>query len=125
MCAAAWSAQASQADGWGSRDAMKLSAFGYQLSALFGAAIAMAGCARPRSASGSENVELRVWAMGREGEGLQELLPEFERRNPGVRVRVQQVPWTAAHEKLLTSYVGESTPDISQLGNTWIPEFAA
>jgi len=63
--------------------------------------------------------------MGREGEVLQQLLPEFERRHPGIRVRVQQVPWTAAHEKLLTSYVGESTPDVSQLGNTWIPEFAA
>lgn len=63
--------------------------------------------------------------MGREGEVLQELVPEFERRNPGIRVRVQQVPWTAAHEKLLTSYVGESTPDVSQLGNTWIPEFSA
>jgi multiple sugar transport system substrate-binding protein len=35
------------------------------------------------------------------------------------------MPWTAAHEKLLTAYVGESTPDISQLGNTWVPEFAA
>jgi multiple sugar transport system substrate-binding protein len=38
---------------------------------------------------------------------------------------VQQIPWTAAHEKLLTAYVGESTPDIAQMGNTWIPEFHA
>ena len=30
-------------------------------------------------------------------------MPEFERRNPGIRVRVQQIPWTAAHEKLLTA----------------------
>src|SRR3712207_6280926 len=35
------------------------------------------------------------------------------------------MPWTAAHEKLLTAYVGESTPDVSQLGNTWVPEFVA
>ena len=70
-------------------------------------------------------VELRLWAMGREGEVLQQLMPEFERQNPGIRVHVQQIPWTAAHEKLLTGYVGESTPDISQLGNTWIPEFSA
>src|SRR5262249_53751264 len=38
---------------------------------------------------------------------------------------VQQIPWVAAHEKLLTAFVGGSTPDLSQLGNTWIPEFAA
>jgi len=53
-----------------------------------------------------------------------QLLPEFEREHPGVHVRVQQLPWTAAHEKLLTAFVGDSTPDIAQLGNTWIPEFA-
>jgi multiple sugar transport system substrate-binding protein len=42
-----------------------------------------------------------------------------------VRVEVQQIPWTAAHAKLLTAYVGRSMPDVTQLGNTWIAEFAA
>jgi len=63
--------------------------------------------------------------MGREGEVVQELVRDFERENPGVRVRVQQIPWSAAHEKLLTAYVGGSMPDIAQLGNTWISEFVA
>ena len=63
--------------------------------------------------------------MGREGEVLSDLLPGFEKENPGIKVRVQQIPWTAAHEKLLTAYVGEATPDIAMLGNTWVPEFAA
>jgi multiple sugar transport system substrate-binding protein len=53
------------------------------------------------------------------------LVPEFERRMPGVHVRVQQVPWSAAHEKLLTAYVGNTMPDVFQVGNTWIPEFVA
>jgi multiple sugar transport system substrate-binding protein len=70
-------------------------------------------------------VTLRFWAMGREGEVVQELVRDFERENPDVKVVVQQIPWIAAHEKLLTAFVGGSTPDISQLGNTWIPEFAA
>ena len=50
---------------------------------------------------------------------------DFEQENPGIRVRVQPIPWTAAHEKLLTAYVGDALPDVAQLGNTWIPEFAA
>jgi multiple sugar transport system substrate-binding protein len=70
-------------------------------------------------------VTLRLWAFGREGEDVQQLIPEFERRNPGIRVQVQQIPWIAAHEKLLTAYVGDATPDLAQIGNTWIPEFAA
>lgn len=68
---------------------------------------------------------LDFWAMGAEGEAVRRLVPEFERRNPGVRVRVQQVPWSAAHEKLLTAYVGGTPPCAFQIGNTWIPEFAA
>ena len=63
--------------------------------------------------------------MGAEGEHVQALVRDFERENPGVRVRAQGIPWTAAHEKLLTAYVGEATPDVSQIGNTWVPEFAA
>ena len=63
--------------------------------------------------------------MGREGEVVAALVPEFERRNPGVRVRVQQIPWSAAHEKLLTAYVGRAMPDVFQAGNTWLPELVA
>ncbi|HXN84228.1 MAG TPA: sugar ABC transporter substrate-binding protein [Myxococcales bacterium] len=63
--------------------------------------------------------------MGREGEVASELLAAFERENPGLRVRVEQLPWTAAHEKLLTAYAGDATPDIAQMGNTWLPEFVA
>ncbi|HEX6745764.1 MAG TPA: sugar ABC transporter substrate-binding protein [Longimicrobium sp.] len=70
-------------------------------------------------------VTLRFWALGAEGEKVQALVADFERENPGIRVEVQQIPWTAAHEKLLTAHVGNSTPDVAQLGNTWVPEFAA
>jgi len=75
--------------------------------------------------SASDQQTIRFWAMGREGEVVAQLLPEFERRNPGIRVEVQQLPWTAAHEKLLTAFAGDALPDLCQLGNTWIPELAA
>jgi multiple sugar transport system substrate-binding protein len=67
---------------------------------------------------------LKFWGLGREGEVVAALMPEFERRT-GIHVDVQQIPWTAAHEKLLTGFVGNGTPDLAQMGNTWIPEFAA
>ncbi|MGH7600884.1 MAG: sugar ABC transporter substrate-binding protein [bacterium] len=54
---------------------------------------------------------------------MQKLMPEFQRRHPDIEVKVQGIPWTAAHEKLLTAYAGNSLPDMCQLGNTWIPEF--
>ncbi len=89
------------------------------LTALLAAA-SITGCGRTDS-----GITLRFWAMGREGEVVQELVTDFERENPGVKVIVQQIPWSAAHEKLLTSHVGGSLPDLGQLGNTWIAEFSA
>jgi multiple sugar transport system substrate-binding protein len=74
-------------------------------------------------ADGTATVEF--WAMGREGEVVQQLVPGFEAREPGVRVRVQQIPWSAAHEKLLTAFAGGTLPDVLQLGSTWVAEFVA
>jgi multiple sugar transport system substrate-binding protein len=88
------------------------------------ALVAAATSCADSSASGAGG-ELLVWAFGSEGEALGPIAREFERANPGVHVRVQQIPWTAAHEKLLTAYVGGALPDVAQLGNTWIPEFSA
>src|ERR1051325_632205 len=91
--------------------------------ALLAAAAACGAVACQRANGGATVVEF--WAMGREGEVVQQLAPEFEKRNPGVRVRVQQIPWSAAHEKLLTAYVGDAMPDVVQVGNTWLPELVA
>ncbi|MDH5821644.1 sugar ABC transporter substrate-binding protein [Luteimonas sp. RD2P54] len=62
--------------------------------------------------------------MGREAEVVSELIVQFEREHPDIRVRVQHIPWTSAHEKLLTAFAADALPDICQLGNTWVPEFA-
>ena len=74
------------------------------------------GCARRPEGT------LEFWAMGAEAENLPALLATL----PGIpRVQVQPLPWTAAHEKLLTSYAGNSLPDLGQVGNSWIAELAA
>src|SRR5579859_5374072 len=83
--------------------------------------LCLAGCA-----SKADDVRtLTFWTIGREGEAVVKLLPQFEREHPDIHVKVQQLPMTAAHQKLLTAFAGSSTPDVSQLGNTWIPEFVA
>jgi len=87
--------------------------------AIAALAALLAGC----SARARDPVTVRMWAMGREGEVVGELVPDFEREHPGIRVKVQQIPWSAAHEKLLTAHVGGSLPDVGQLGNSWIAEF--
>jgi multiple sugar transport system substrate-binding protein len=83
------------------------------------AVLGLPGCAAQRSGN------LRFWAMGREGEVVPELLADFKRERPDITVQVEQLPWSAAHEKLLTAFAGDATPDIAQLGNSWLPEFVA
>jgi multiple sugar transport system substrate-binding protein len=86
-------------------------------------ALASAGCRDARDRDGARTIEF--WAMGREGELVKQLVPAFESANPGLRVRVQQIPWSAAHEKLITALVGGTMPDAFQLGSTWVSEFVA
>jgi multiple sugar transport system substrate-binding protein len=88
-------------------------------------ALLLAACVRGGGAQAHGPVVLNFWAMGREGEVVRELLADFERTHPDIRVQVQQLPWTAAQEKLLTAFAGDVTPDLCQLGNTWIAQFAA
>ena len=59
--------------------------------------------------------------MGREGLVASELLRGFEAEHPGVRVKVERPCPGSQRTKLLTAFAGDATPDIAQLGNTWLP----
>lgn len=67
---------------------------------------------------------IHFWGLGSEGEFVKLLIPKFEDENPGIKVKVQMAPWTAAQEKLISAFASDNLPDVFQLGNTWIPQFA-
>lgn len=90
------------------------------LGLIAAAPLALHGCGS-RAAPGT----IRFWAMGNEGASAPKLIPAFRAANPGLDVEIQPLPWTAAHEKLLTGFAGNSLPDVSQIGNTWLAELAA
>jgi multiple sugar transport system substrate-binding protein len=75
--------------------------------------------------SGKATGTINVWAMGGEGEKLPALAKEFEALNPGVKIVVTAIPFDAAHDKLATAITANKTPDVSQIGTTWMGEFAA
>ncbi len=90
------------------------------LGLMAGAGAALTGCGRNDGIT-----HLTFWAMGNEATHVPQILPAFEAANPGVKIDIQAVPWTGAHQKLLTAYAGASLPDVSQIGNTWVAELAA
>lgn len=77
------------------------------------------------TASGDVSGDITVWAMGAEGEKLDVLAKDFMAENPEITVKVTPIAWDVAHDKLLTSVAGNKTPDVSQMGTTWMGEFAA
>ena len=62
--------------------------------------------------------------MGAEAENVGGLLAALPRAGLPA-VRVQSLPWSAAHEKLLTAFAGGSLPDLGQVGNSWLAELSA
>ena len=66
---------------------------------------------------------MSLWAMDVEGENAKAILPAF-RRATGLHVDLQWLPWTAAHQKLLTAYAGGTLPDVFMMSGAWTPEFA-
>lgn len=80
---------------------------------------ALAACGARRDGA------LTVWAMGNEAASLPELLKIIGWPNEAPSIAVQPLPWTTAHEKLLTGFAGGSLPAVGQVGNSWIAELAA
>ena len=85
-------------------------------------ALGLAACAGP-SRGGAAGEPLTVWAMSYEGDYSPHLMPSFTAAT-GIPVETQSLPWTAAHEKLLTAFSGGSLPDVLMLPNGWVGEFA-
>ncbi|MFD2044917.1 sugar ABC transporter substrate-binding protein [Ornithinibacillus salinisoli] len=77
-----------------------------------------------------ESAELTVWIMEtgspEEAEAYFDGVTEqFNETYPNVEVNVQFIPWLSAHQNLITAMASGNAPDISELGTTWNPEFAA
>jgi multiple sugar transport system substrate-binding protein len=75
-------------------------------------------------ASGPATGTINMWAQGGEGDKLPAFAKEFEAANPGVKINVTAIPWDAAHNKYQTAIAGGTTPDVAQMGTTWMGDFA-
>jgi multiple sugar transport system substrate-binding protein len=58
-------------------------------------------------------------------EGLmQQEIAAFEKENPNIKVKLEMVSWTSAHDNYMTLASAHQLPDIGNVDNMWIPEFA-
>jgi len=82
-------------------------------------AILLAGCG-----GGSAAREVVLWQFS-PVERVQPLLDRFERENPGIKVRMEQLTWDSGQEKIAASIAAGTMPDVCELGSTWMPRFLA
>ena len=54
-----------------------------------------------------------------------EIVADFERQNPDIKVNVTDLTWANGQEKLAIAFSANSGPDIVELGSDWIAQFAA
>ena len=54
-------------------------------------------------------------------EVVQPLLDEFEKENPGIEVRMEQLTWQSGLEKITAAIAAGNPPDLCELGSTWMP----
>ena len=99
------------------------------LAAVVLVALATAACGGGDDEGTGESTKaasgrITVWGMGAEGDKLDVIAKDFMRENPGITVKVTPVAWEVAHDKLITAIAGNKTPDVSQVGTTWMGEFA-
>lgn len=68
--------------------------------------------------------KITVWAMGAEAQKIGEMVEKFTEKYPDIQVTIQAIPWSSAHDKLITAIAGGTGPDVAQMGTTWMAEFA-
>jgi N,N'-diacetylchitobiose transport system substrate-binding protein len=97
------------------------------VAVLAAAALALTGCGGGGTESGGgADRTLTVWIM--EGTNpdatpfFTELSSAFQQRT-GAKLDVQFVQWASAHDKFVTAIAGGTTPDVAEIGTTWVAEF--
>lgn len=78
--------------------------------------------------SNASKTVVRLWVMPnspRPIEDIDNLLKDFYRENPSIKVEVTSLDWGSAWTKLNTAAISKEAPDIVQLGTTWVGVFSA
>jgi N,N'-diacetylchitobiose transport system substrate-binding protein len=97
------------------------------VAVLAAAALALTGCGGDAGSAGGGDRALTVWIMEGTNPDAQpffsELSAAFQQRT-GATLDVQFVQWASAHDRFVTAIAGGTTPDVAEVGTTWVAEFA-
>jgi len=70
------------------------------------------------------NIQLTIWTVGSEGNKISLIAQDFERAHPEINLVIVKMDWEVARDRILTAISEGGTPDLCQVGTTWMAEFA-
>lgn len=102
---------------------------------IIGVAMLSAACGTSGNSGGSGGnsapagqTTIDVWINGTEkdqGALMKELVPAFEAKNPGIKVKTTIVDWSTANQQILAAAAGGGLPDVMTFYSVDLPGFAA
>lgn len=75
--------------------------------------------------SSSSKVVLNFWEFSVGEELMRSLLNKFQKQNPDVEIKLQQLSWDYGFDKIVLSIAANNAPDICELGTDWVPKFSS
>ena len=86
-------------------------------------AAAFAGCSKSKENKYPGKKVITLWETYNNEEHMEflEIVGDFEKINPGIKISVQRVPFSGAKMKLMTSMITHTAPDISRVDVADLP----
>jgi multiple sugar transport system substrate-binding protein len=82
-------------------------------------------CSLSPEVCADEEITLTLWELSANEQLMQSLIDEFQKENPYIKVRLQQLTWEYGMDKFVISLAAGNAPDICELGTTWIARFVS
>lgn len=69
-------------------------------------------------------VNLHFWQFSIDEAQSTDIIHQFEKGHPNIKIHTQQLSWDYGHDKIVTGLIAGNAPDIFEIGSTWGPQFS-
>ena len=56
---------------------------------------------------------------------IKPVIEDFMKQHPDIEVQIERLTWSDGFNKIVTAFAAGDTPDVLELGSTWVAQFAA
>jgi len=81
------------------------------------------GCQKEENIVEKTIIRFTTWGSPASNKVYQDVVDEFEKRNPDLKVELMMLPWSDYHRKILTMFAAGSKLDAMRLANSYFPQF--